>query len=95
MVAGKFVMVDHIELEGLAVPKYLFDTDEGRVGFLGTVQISETLATVRLGTYCEVEYTGDAKSGRSRTVKEFDIRVEADTELLEGPATVASDSVQE
>ena len=94
-VEGMLVAVDTVTIDNYPVAKYIVETDNGRVGFLGTVQLVEQLSTVRLGTYVEVEYVGEVKSGRSRTVKEFNVRVEVGAELASDPIGVEAATLQE
>jgi hypothetical protein len=59
------------------VGKYTFEDDETgeRRTFLGGTVIDQTMETVPLGSYVEVEYVGDRKTSNNMNVKQFDIRI--------------------
>ena len=76
-VQGVFAAMDYVEIEGKSVPRYtITNEDSARVSFLGTVQISQALATVNLGSEVRITYTGQDGKG-SRRFKTFDIQTRA------------------
>ena len=84
-IQGVFAAMDYVEIEGKSVPRYTITSDDSaRVSFLGTVQISQALATVNLGAEVRIAYTGQDGKG-ARRFKTFDIQTRAAAPVEELP----------
>lgn len=79
-ITGSLIGREWVELQGGTCPKYIVDTDTGRVAFLGTTQIAECLEGLPMGTVIRVTYKGELKRPGGRKLKEFDVEV-ADGEV--------------
>ena len=88
---GVFVESGYTEIDGVAVAKFTIDTADGLRSFLGTVQLTEQMGRVRLGTTVYIEYTGNATSSRHRPVRLFTVMVASDAELLDGAENPTGD----
>jgi hypothetical protein len=56
--------------------KYTIQNDAGeRISFLGGTELDQTLATVDVGSYIRVTYTGERKASSGMMVKQFAVEL--------------------
>lgn len=72
-VHGRLVSVGQAHMAGGDVGRYVVQSDDHRVAFLGSVGIDNHLAGKRVGYDFMLVYTGDTETGGGRTLKEFDL----------------------
>lgn len=77
-IRGKLITMSWQDMKGGAVPKYTLETADGRVSFLGTVQIVEAFDQLRLGADVEVIPGEKVRTGNGFNVIQFEINVYED-----------------
>ena len=72
---GRLIAVETVEIGENKVQRYVLQSENGPIAFLGTVQLDDRMARVALEELVKVVFAGWGKSSRGRRVKEFKVYV--------------------
>jgi len=74
-VMGNYSHTQMVEVNGNATPRYVVDTGEVMVSFLGTIQLVDAFAMIEVGDYIKIVYIDDGPGRGANKMKIFEVGV--------------------
>lgn len=72
-VEGVLTSIGQVEIRGEPINRYIFETQEGNVAFLGSVQLDSLITTDDVGAIMRVIYQAREKTAQGYQVKLFKV----------------------